>query len=93
MKKHFTEHMADFVACPWSEGQVGDLDGEYSDLLTHALATLVGKQHYEAFRGNTMDTPWKQVKRITVSSIKTLEDFTTRLEYLRDIETTLSQTM
>jgi hypothetical protein len=27
MKKHFTEQMADFVACPWSEGQGGDLDG------------------------------------------------------------------
>jgi hypothetical protein len=27
MKKHFTEQMANFVACPWSEGQGGDLDG------------------------------------------------------------------
>jgi hypothetical protein len=27
MKKHFTEQMIDLVACPWSEGQVGDLDG------------------------------------------------------------------
>jgi hypothetical protein len=27
MNKHFTEQMADFVACPWSEGQGGDLDG------------------------------------------------------------------
>jgi hypothetical protein len=27
MKKHFTEHMAVFVACPWSEGHGGDLDG------------------------------------------------------------------
>jgi hypothetical protein len=27
MKNHFTEKMADFVACPWSEGQGGDLDG------------------------------------------------------------------
>jgi hypothetical protein len=40
MKKHFTEKMADFVACPWSEGQGGDLDGEHSELLTHALTTL-----------------------------------------------------
>jgi hypothetical protein len=28
MKKHFTEQMAEFEACPWSEGQGGDLDGE-----------------------------------------------------------------
>jgi hypothetical protein len=34
-----------------------------------------------------------QVKRITLSSIKTLEDLTTRLEDLRDSETTLSQTV
>jgi hypothetical protein len=26
-KTHFKEQMADFVACPWSEGQGGDLDG------------------------------------------------------------------
>jgi hypothetical protein len=65
------------------------LDGEHSGLLTHALAlaTIVGKQNEEAFGGNTMDTQWKQVKRITLSSIKTLE------EDLRDSETTLSQTM
>jgi hypothetical protein len=75
--------MEDFVACPWSEGQGGDLDGEHSDLLTHALATLVGKQNDEAFGGNNMDTQWKQVKRITLSSVKTLEDLTTRLEDLR----------
>jgi hypothetical protein len=43
MKKHFTEHMADFVAFPWSEGQGDDLDGEHSDLLNHALTNLVGK--------------------------------------------------
>jgi hypothetical protein len=55
MKKHFTKQMADFVACPWSEGQVGDLDGEHSDLLTRDLATLVGKQNDEAFGGDTMD--------------------------------------
>jgi hypothetical protein len=60
MKKHFTEQMADFVACPWSEGHGGDLDGEHSDLLTHALTTLVGKQNDEAFGGNNMDTQWKQ---------------------------------
>jgi hypothetical protein len=40
-----------------------------------------------------MDTQWKQVKRIILSSIKTLEDLTTRLEDLRDSETTLSQTV
>jgi hypothetical protein len=40
-----------------------------------------------------MDTQWKQVKRITLSSIKNLEDLTTRLEYLRDSETILSQTV
>jgi hypothetical protein len=40
-----------------------------------------------------MDNQWKQVKRITLSSIKTLEDLTTRLEDLRDSETTLSQTV
>jgi hypothetical protein len=79
------------VACPWSEGQVGYLDGEHSDLLTHALANLVGKQNDEDFGGNIMDTHWNQVKRITLSSIKTLEDSTTRLEDLRDSETTLSQ--
>jgi hypothetical protein len=69
------------------------LDGEHSDILTHALTTLAGKQNDEDFGGNTMDTQWKQVKRITLSSIKTLEDLTTRLEELRDRETTLSQTV
>jgi hypothetical protein len=59
MNKHFTEQMSDFVACPWSEGQGGDLDGEHSDLLTQALATLLGKQNDEAFGDNTMDTQWK----------------------------------
>jgi hypothetical protein len=95
MKKHFTEQMAGFVACPWSEGQGGDLDGEHSDLLTHSLTTLVGKHNNEAVGGNNMDTQWKQVKHITFSSIKTLEDLTltTRLEYLRDSDTTLSQTV
>jgi hypothetical protein len=53
----------------------------------------VGKQNDEAFGGNTIDTQWKQVKRITLSSIKTLEDVTTRLEDRRDSETTLSQTV
>jgi hypothetical protein len=93
MKKHFTEQMADVVACTWSEGQGGDLDGEHSDFLTRALTTLLGKENDEAFGGNTMDTQCKQVKRITLSSIKTLEDLTTRLEYLRDGETTLSETV
>jgi hypothetical protein len=49
MKKHFTEQMEVSVACPWSEGQGGDLDGEHSDILTHALATLVVNHNYEAF--------------------------------------------
>jgi hypothetical protein len=40
-----------------------------------------------------MDTQWKQVKRITLSSITTLEDLATRLEDLRDSDTTLSQTV
>jgi hypothetical protein len=93
IKKHFTEQMVYFVACPWSEGQGGDLDGEHSDLLTHALTTLVGKQNDEAFGGNTMDTQWKKVKRITLSSVKTLEDLTTLLEDLRDSENTLSHTV
>jgi hypothetical protein len=93
MKKHFTEQMADFVACPWSEDQGGDLDGEHSGLLTHALFTLVVKQNDEAFGGNTMDTQWKQVKCITLSYIKTLGDLTTRLGDLRDSATTLSQTV
>jgi hypothetical protein len=53
----------------------------------------VGKQNDEAFGGNTMDTQWKQVKHMNLSSIKTLEDLTTRLEDLRDSETTLSQTV
>jgi hypothetical protein len=91
MKKHFIEQMADFVARPWSEGQGGDLDGEHSDLLTHSLAALVGKQNDEAFGGNALDTQWKKVKRITLSSIKTLEDLTTRMEDLRDSEITLYQ--
>jgi hypothetical protein len=81
------------VACPWSEVQGGDLYGEQSDLLTHALTTLVGKQNDEVFGGNTMDTQWKQVKCITLGSIKNLEDLTTRLEDLRDSDTTLYQTM
>jgi hypothetical protein len=92
-KKHFTEHIADFVACPWSEDQGGDLDGEHRDLLIHALTTLVGKQNDEAFGGNTMDTQWKQAKRITFSSIKTFEDLNTQLEDPRYSETTLSQTV
>jgi hypothetical protein len=69
------------------------LDGEHSDLLTHALAALVVKQNDEAFGGNTMETQWKQVKCITLSYVKTLEDLTTRLEDLRDSETTLSKTV
>jgi hypothetical protein len=93
MKKYFTEKMADFVACPWSEGQGGDLYGEQSDLLTHSLITLVGNQNDKAFGGNTVDTQWKQGTRITLGSIKTLEDLTTRLEDLRDNETTLSHTV
>jgi hypothetical protein len=93
MKKHFTEQMADSVACPWSEDQGGDLYGEHSDILTHALTTLVGKQNDEAFGGNIMYTQWNQGKRITLSSIKTLEDLTTRIEDIRDSETTLSQTV
>jgi hypothetical protein len=72
MNKHFIEQIADFVTCPWSGGQGGDLDGERSDLSTRALATLVVKQNDEAFGGNNMDTQWKQVKRITLSSTKTL---------------------
>jgi hypothetical protein len=93
MKKNFTEQMADCAVCPWSEGQGGDLDSEHSDLLTHDLTTIVVKQNDEAFGGNTMDTQWRQVKHITLSSIETLEDLTTRLEDLRDSETTLSQTV
>jgi hypothetical protein len=62
MKKHLTEQMVDFVACSWSEGQGSDLDGEHSDLLTHALTTLVGKQHDEAFGINTMNTQRKKSK-------------------------------
>jgi hypothetical protein len=85
--------MADFVACPWSEGQGGGLEGEHSDLLTHALTTLVGKQNDEAFGGNNMDTQWKQVKYINLRSVKTLEDLTTRMEDLRDSDTTLSETV
>jgi hypothetical protein len=69
------------------------LDGEHSDILTRALTTLVGEQNDEAFGGNTMDTQWKQFKCITLSSIKTLEDLTTRLEDVRDSKTTLSQTL
>jgi hypothetical protein len=93
MKEHFTEQMEDFVSFPCLEFQVVDLDGEHSDILTHAITTLVGKKNHEAFGGNTMDTQWKQVKRITLSSTETLEDLNTRLEDLRDIDTTLSQTV
>jgi hypothetical protein len=53
----------------------------------------VGNQNDEAFGGKTMDTQWKQVKCITLSSIKTLEDLTTQLEDIRDSDTTLSQTV
>jgi hypothetical protein len=45
LKKHFTEQMSDFVEFPWSEVQGGDLDGEHSEILTHALTTLLGKQN------------------------------------------------
>jgi hypothetical protein len=69
------------------------LDGEHSDIFTRALTNLVGKHNYEAFGGKTKDTQWKQVKCIALSSIKTLEDLTTRLEDLRDSDTTLSQTV
>jgi hypothetical protein len=71
--------MADVVVCPWSEGQGGDLDGEHNDILTHALTTIIGKQHDEAFGGNTMGTQWKQVKSITLISIQTLEDLNMRV--------------
>jgi hypothetical protein len=40
-----------------------------------------------------MDTQWNQFKRITLSCIKTLEDLTNRIKYLRDSNTTLSQTV
>jgi hypothetical protein len=56
MNKHFTEQMTDFLACPWLEGQGGDLDGEHNDSLTHALTALVGNKNDEAFGVNTMDT-------------------------------------
>jgi hypothetical protein len=41
--------------------------------------------------GGTMDTQWKQVKRLTLGSVKTLEGITTRMEGLRDVEAILSQ--
>jgi hypothetical protein len=53
----------------------------------------MGKQNDEAFGGNTLDTYRKQVKCITLSSIKTLEGLTTQMEDLRDSETTLFQTV
>jgi hypothetical protein len=40
-----------------------------------------------------MDSQWNQVTHITLISIKTLEDLITRLEDLRDSETTISQTV
>jgi hypothetical protein len=52
-----------------------------------------GSKMVSPFGGNTMDTQWKQVKRITLISIKTLEYLTTRMEDLREIETTLAQTV
>jgi oligoendopeptidase F len=93
MKKQFTYQMADFVTCPWSEDQGGDLDGEHSDLFNHALTTLLEKKNDEAFEVNTMDTQWKQDTHITLSFIKTLEDLTPRVEALRDSATTLTQTL
>jgi hypothetical protein len=57
---------------PLVRGPGSYVDGEHSDILTHPLTILVGKQNYEAFGGNTMDTQWKQ-KHITLISIKTLE--------------------
>jgi hypothetical protein len=54
---------------------------------------MPGKQNDEDFGGNNMDTQWKQVTRITLSSIKTLEDLTNRQEDLRDSEATISQTV
>jgi hypothetical protein len=53
----------------------------------------VGKKNDEAFGDNTINTLWKKGKRITLSSTKTLEDLNTRLEDIRDSETTLSQTV
>jgi hypothetical protein len=61
--------------------------------LINTLTTLVGTQNDEAFGENTMDTQWKQAKRITLSYVKNLEYLTTRLQDLRDSETTLSQTV
>jgi hypothetical protein len=55
MKKHFTEQMADLLACPCSKGQGGDLDDEHNDLLTRDVITLVEKHNDEYFGGNTMD--------------------------------------
>jgi hypothetical protein len=62
-------------------------------ILDHALVTPVGKKNDEEVGGNTMDTQWKQVKRITLSSVKTLENLTTWLEDLRDCGNTLSQNL
>jgi hypothetical protein len=59
------------------------MDGEHSDLLTYALTTLVGKQNDETWGGGTMDTQWKQVKIITLGSVKPLEELTTMMEDLR----------
>jgi hypothetical protein len=53
----------------------------------------MGQHIDKAFGGNTMNTQWKQVKCNNLSSIKTLEDLTTRLEDLRDSDTTISQTV
>jgi hypothetical protein len=70
MKKNFTQHMADLVACSWSEDQGGNLNGEDSDLLTCALTTLVGKENDEDFGGNTMDTYCKQETRTCGKMLK-----------------------
>jgi hypothetical protein len=59
--------MADLVACLWSEGQGGDLDGKHRDVLTHSITTLVGNKNYEAFWGNTMNAQWKQANWINLS--------------------------
>jgi hypothetical protein len=38
-----------------------------------------------------MDAQWKQVKIITLGSVKTLEERTIRMEDLRDVEAILTQ--
>jgi hypothetical protein len=54
-------------------------------LLTRALTTLAVNQNYETVGGTNMDTQQKQVQRITLGSVKTIDELTIRMEDLGNI--------